>query len=160
MYMKQTLAKFRPLQLQLLRLLSLPLNYTSLFLHIGVNRCLSLTLVWNMHPIHLIPSSILLCPLPLQRQIRMTLQRLPQIVHTMPIMTVLHLIHDHISEACAVVLNSYEESEVVAADNAQAVELMVKCYGVNISVWGGLARCKVVFRWLVDKNVATAEWKN
>jgi len=111
----------------------------------------------NMHAINLMPTSILLRPLPLNRQIRMTLQRLPQIIHTMPIMTILDLVQDHSSDIRGIVPHSFEESEVVATDDLKAVELVVKGYGVDLAIGSEFAWGKVVFGWLVDKDIAPSE---
>jgi hypothetical protein len=72
-------------------------------------------------------------------------------------MTILDLVQDHRSDIRGIVPHSFEESEVVAADDPKAVELVVESYGVDLAIRSEFAWGKVVFVWLVDKDIASSK---
>lgn len=72
-------------------------------------------------------------------------------------MTILDLVQDHRSDIRGIVPHSFEESEVVVADDPKAVELVVEGYGVDLAIRSEFAWGKVVFVWLVDKDIASSK---
>jgi hypothetical protein len=78
----------------------------------------------------------------------------------MPIMTILDLVQDHGSDICGIVPYAFEKSEVVAADDPEAMELVVEGYGVDLAIMSEFAWGEVVFVWLVDKDVAAPKLKS
>ena len=75
----------------------------------------------------------------------------------MPIVTILDLVQDHRSDISGIVPHTFEKSEVVAADNPEAVKLVVEGHGVYLAIMSEFALGEIVFARFVDKYVAAPE---
>ena len=111
----------------------------------------------NVAAIYLVPPAVLFGPGPLERHVGRALEALPEVVEAVPRVRVLHLRTRLVGNPGPVVEDAVDQPPEVAADQAQAVHLVVQRYRVDFAVLGLDAGLETVLRGVFHKHVATAK---
>lgn len=111
----------------------------------------------NVAAIYLVPPAVLFGPGPLERHVGRALEALPEVVEAVPRVRVFHFSTRLINNAGPVVEDTIYKPPEVAADQAQAVHLVVQRYGVDFAVLGLDAGLEAVLGGVFHKHVAAAK---
>ena len=107
--------------------------------------------------IHLKSSTIFLCSRPFQGHVRSTLQTLSQIVKTVSGVRVVKLSLNFGQHSWIFFGDSAKEIPVIPANQAQAMQLMVESYRVDLTVLCGFTWLESVICAVLDEDIASSK---
>lgn len=112
----------------------------------------------DVPPINSKPPPIRLRPRPLNRQIRMTHERLSYIIKTMIHMLLLRFKQSIIHLSGVIIVHARFEREHERAEMVQAVQLVEYGDVVDVALFGRFAGWELVVRGVSDEDEAVARW--